>query len=223
MFLHTRMKSSKNLDYLVGHDGFVSPSYAPGKKTADALLLSGSLLLCNHSLAEVTVEQICAGANVTTGAFYRRFLSKDAYFKALQAFAIEDSKLAHTNLMKQLDEFEYAASEGIALVVSCVRRWYCQHEGVIRASQMQRSVDALSWEPIKQLGSLNVSEIVKRVEKMTGLTNTPALSHRISFGFQVVFGTMVNAVINNPGPIDLHNKELDDELTRLFYAYLRDS
>lgn len=34
----------------------------------------------------------------------------------------------------------------------------------------------------------------------------------IAFGFQVVLGTLVNAILNDPGPVSLASKEMDTRL-----------
>ncbi|SCU87470.1 Regulatory protein, TetR [Cupriavidus necator] len=214
------MSAQKSLEQLDGHAGFVPPRYARGKRTADALLDSGRKLLRTHSLDGMTIEDLCAGANVTTGAFYRRFESKDAFFKALQSLAMEDATVGNRALLAELDSREWALGEGIALLVRNSRLWYCLHEGVIRASQMQRSRDARSWEPIKQLGIAYVEQMAPRVERMRGVPPWPDLPLRIRFGFQMMFGTLVNAVANNPGPLELTSPMLDVELARSFCAYL---
>lgn len=213
-------KKNLNLELIEEHVGFLPPKQLRGKRSADALLESGRLLLRTHTMEDLTIQQLCDKANLTTGAFYRRFVSKDAYFKALQAFAIQDASEGYSRLLALLDEREWLLDEGILLIVSNIRLWYCKHEGIVRASQMHRRRDALSWEPIKQAGSHHVNQLVQRVAKMCCQPNSTDLLLRISFGFQVVFGTMTNAVINNPGPLDLANKTFEVELSRIFCGYL---
>ena len=42
---------------------------------------------------------------------------------------------------------------------------------------------------------------------------TAAKSRGIAFGFQVVLGTLVNAILNDPGPLSLHDEEMEDRLS----------
>jgi hypothetical protein len=35
----------------------------------------------------------------------------------------------------------------------------------------------------------------------------------IAFGFQVVLGTLVNAILNDPGPLSIHDREMEDRLS----------
>jgi hypothetical protein len=39
-----------------------------------------------------------------------------------------------------------------------------------------------------------------------------AKTRTIAFGFQVVLGTLVNAILNDPGPLSLRDKELEIRL-----------
>ena len=44
---------------------------------------------------------------------------------------------------------------------------------------------------------------------------------RVRIALQLVFGTLVNAVLHNPGPIGLHDKRMETELSRVFLATVR--
>jgi hypothetical protein len=43
---------------------------------------------------------------------------------------------------------------------------------------------------------------------------------RVRFAMQMVFGMLVNAVLNNPGPLPLDDERLPGEMTRMVAAYL---
>ncbi|MNN03418.1 hypothetical protein D3C81_1161060 [compost metagenome] len=43
---------------------------------------------------------------------------------------------------------------------------------------------------------------------------------RVRFAMQVVFGMIVNAVLNDPGPLTLADERLPVELTRMVASYL---
>lgn len=42
---------------------------------------------------------------------------------------------------------------------------------------------------------------------------TAAKSRGIAFGFQVVLGTLVNAILNDPGPLSIHDQQMADRLS----------
>jgi hypothetical protein len=45
-----------------------------------------------------------------------------------------------------------------------------------------------------------------------GPGNKAAKTRAIAFGFQVVLGTLVNAILNDPGPLSIHDREMEERL-----------
>ena len=73
------------------------PGVAPSRQkrsreTTLALLQAGAEMLRGRSLAELSIETLCARVGATVGAFYSRFDSKEAYFNALVALAARDGE-----------------------------------------------------------------------------------------------------------------------------------
>jgi hypothetical protein len=48
-----------------------------------------------------------------------------------------------------------------------------------------------------------------------------AKTRAIAFGFQVVLGTLVNAILNDPGPLSLHDKEMEQRLADCLLLLLK--
>ena len=55
----------------------------------------------------------------------------------------------------------------------------------------------------------NATPVLLRV---MGPGRKAAKTRAIAFGFQVVLGTLVNAILNNPGPLSIHDRELEERL-----------
>ncbi|RWA51355.1 hypothetical protein AU476_23120 [Cupriavidus sp. UYMSc13B] len=72
--------SQDTLAALDGQQGFIPPRYGRAGRTTEALLDAGRQLLRERTLDSLTNQEICAAAHVTTGAFYGRFKSKQAFF-----------------------------------------------------------------------------------------------------------------------------------------------
>ena len=45
-----------------------------------------------------------------------------------------------------------------------------------------------------------------------GTGRKAAKTRAIAFGFQVVLGTLVNAILNDPGPLSIHDREMEERL-----------
>ena len=77
---------AENLDF---------PGVAPSRQKRSremtaALFGAGAEMLRSRSLAELSIEALCAEVGATVGAFYSRFESKEAYFNALSELAARD-------------------------------------------------------------------------------------------------------------------------------------
>jgi hypothetical protein len=51
--------------------------------------------------------------------------------------------------------------------------------------------------------------------------NKAAKTRAIAFGFQVVLGTPVNAILNDPGPLSIHDREMEERLGHCLLLLLR--
>ena len=92
--------------------------------------------------------------------------------------------------------------------------------GYVRAALRHASTQPASWSPIQSAGR----QVVKEVIAVLG----PKLAHiapaqragRIRFAMQLLYGTGINALLNDPGPIPLRSKRLERELSRVLCLYL---
>ena len=216
------MKKTNGPPALAGHAGYVSPRYSKGQRTADALLESGRRLLRTRPLESMSIQDLCAQADVTTGAFYGRFQGKDAFFAALQKLAVEDIRQATRRRLAELDEGEWTLPDTLAVLVRNTRLWVLRHEGVLRATLLHNKDDAAGWAPFRRMTHDFVEGLVPRVERLLGggAVDIEGRRLRIRFAFQMMFGTIVNAAINNPGPLALSDRRMDAELTRALGHYL---
>ncbi|KAF7962749.1 hypothetical protein AWV80_18100 [Cupriavidus sp. UYMU48A] len=204
---------------LDGQQGFNPPRYGRAGRTTEALLQAGRELLCDRALDSITNQEICAAAHVTTGAFYGRFKSKQAFFRALQAVMAEDMDRRMAACLATVETSDADLEAGVHAVLSEVRRGALRHQGVLRATIMEANGKA--WLGFKQRRASFIESAVPVLAARYGKGETQALQRRIRIAFQFAIGSIINAVLNNPGPLRLSNAEFDEELTRAFCAYLR--
>jgi AcrR family transcriptional regulator len=178
-----------------------------------ALLQAGAEMLRTRSLGELSIEALCATVGVTVGAFYSRFESKEAYFNALIELAARDgaSRLALTMPSGSVADTDLA--ELCRLVVSGITGWIRNHEGVLRAALQHDDTRPDSWTSFKALARATVANATPPLLHAMGKGRKAAKKRSIAFGFQVVLGTLVNAILNDPGPLSLHDKEMEARLS----------
>jgi len=198
-----------------GFRDFDLPGVAPSRQkrshqTTLALLRAGADMLRARNLAELSIEALCTEVGVTVGAFYSRFESKEAYFNALMALAARDGE-------QRLGEIRRpSADTGLDqlchVIVSGVIAWMRDHEGVLRAALQHDDTRPDKWTPFKALAKATTARATPLLLPAMGKGRKAAKTRAIAFGFQVVLGTLVNAILNDPGPLSLSSKEMETRL-----------
>ncbi len=194
------------------------PGVAPSRQkrsreTTLALLQAGAEMLRSRSLAELSIEALCSKVGATVGAFYSRFESKEAYFNALVALAARDSEtllsaMARNNALKSAD-----LDEICRLIVSGIVRWMRDHEGVLRAALQHDNTRPDRWTPFKGLAQATVAHVTPALLHAMGKARRASKTRSIAFGCQVILGTLVNAILNDPGPLSIHDEKMEVRLS----------
>lgn len=191
------------------------------RETTAALLKAGAVMLRTHSLGELSIEVLCRQVGATVGAFYSRFESKDAYFNALIELAARDGagRLSRMKDDRRLTEADLAGRS--RLLVRGTIGWIRNHEGVLRAALQHDDTRPDRWSIFKALARANVADATPILLGAMGPGNKAAKTRAIAFGFQAVLGTLVNAILNDPGPLSIHDREMEDRLANCLLLQLQ--
>jgi len=199
-----------------GHFDFpgVTPSRQKrSREMTAALLQAGAEMLRERCLAELSIEALCGEVGATVGAFYSRFESKEAYFNTLMEIAARDGE----RNLAQMTGNERLADAGLAdlcrLFVGGIIGWIRSHEGVLRAALQHDDTRPDRWNTFKGLARATTAGATPPLLRAMGRGRAAAKTRGIAFGFQVVLGTMVNAILNDPGPLSLHDEEMEARLS----------
>ncbi|QGS31758.1 TetR/AcrR family transcriptional regulator [Cupriavidus metallidurans] len=195
------------------------PRQRRARETEQALLAAGRKLLAERDFAAVSVAQIAAACQVSVGAFYGRFRDKMAFFDALRTLVMEESDASVARYMAEHRWGEVPARQIVEKTMRFLVNGCHNNRGVIRASLKHSSTRPEEWLPHQKNGE----EIVERlVALLTPRLPGPAEANevRVRFAMQMVFGMLVNAVLNNPGPLRLDDERLSGEMTRMVACYL---
>jgi AcrR family transcriptional regulator len=190
------------------------------RETTAALLRAGADMLKIRSLDDLSIEALCAKVNATVGAFYSRFDSKEVYFSALLTLAARDGEamlaaMAANETLRALNLRELCAQ-----LVGQIAGWMRKHEGVLRAALQRSDARPSRWTPFKALARQTVDGAEPLLLRAMGGGRSAAKKQAIGFGLQVVLGTLVNAVLNDPGPLSLGDKELVARLSGCLFLLL---
>jgi AcrR family transcriptional regulator len=191
------------------------------RETTAALLQAGAEMLRTHSRAELSIEALCRQVGATVGAFYSRFESKEAYFNALMALAARDGENRLSRMKQDGRLTEADLAELSRLLVRGTIGGIRNHEGVLRAALQHDDTRPDRWSTFKELARANVANATPILLRVMGPGRKAAKARAIAFGFQVVLGTLVNAILNDPGPLSIHDGELEERLANCLLLLLR--
>ena len=180
------------------------------RETTLALLRAGADMLRTRSLAELSIEALCTEVGATVGAFYSRFESKEAYFNALMALAARDGEQRLGEIRRPSPET--GLDQLCQIIVSGIIAWMRNHEGVLRAALQHDDTRPDTWSPFKVLAKATTERATPLLLPAMGKGRKAAKTRAVAFGFQVVLGTLVNAILNDPGPLSLSSKEMETRL-----------
>lgn len=184
----------------------------------EALLQAGRRLLQTLDLGSLSVAQLTSDAGMSVGSFYSRFDDKDAWFAELVRVTGEQM-LGDTQQLLGSARWRQASDERkVALILRHVVDMHRAHRGIFRAALFDSARSQLHWPQLHSYAR----RVADAVQQALGehLPQVPPAQRRLRVGIalQVVFGTLVNAVLHDPGPIALDDKRMETELGRVFLA-----
>src|ERR1700761_1252174 len=199
-------------------EGFEFPGVTPSRQKRSremtaALLQAGADMLRTRSLAELSIEALCTNVGATVGAFYSRFESKEAYFNALIELAARDGERRLSGMTESAQLRDTALAERCRLLVHGIIDWIRNHEGVLRAALQHDDTRPDRWSLFKGLARAATARATPPLLQVMGRGRAAAKTRGIAFSFQVVLGTLVNAVLNDPGPLSIHDDEMEVRLS----------
>ena len=183
------------------------------RETTAALLEAGAEMLRRRSLAELSIEALCTQVGATVGAFYSRFESKEAYFNALIELAARDGESRLSRMVRNEPAADVSLAGLCRLLVHGIIGWIREHEGVLRAALQHDDTRPNRWNTFKGLARATTGHATPPLLRIMGKGREAAKTRAIAFGLQVVLGTLVNAILNDPGPLSIHDDEMETRLS----------
>lgn len=188
--------------------------------TRDALLASGRKLLVKRDFDSLSVAELAEVNGLSVGSFYGRFRDKESYFALLRetvtAEWLEDMDRQFAIARKSAPDARGLVEMVAGLIVGIFRR----DRGFMLASIRHAASRPVGWTPVKRAGAEFVDRFTREIVPRLDHLRPADAEHRVRFSMQVMYGTLVNAVINDPGPIPLADKRFERELARMMAAYL---
>ena len=188
------------------------PKQARSKARRQALLDHGVQVFNAHGLDDVSIQEITKGLGYSTGSFYSYFADKTEYFIAVQdSVAAQQDTLAREMFAKERIE-ALDLSNRLRLCVEFATRYFREHTGLVHAAlSYERRIPA-GWQPNRKTTAMIVAHATK------GLAARE--QRKLEIAIQLAFGLLVNALLHDPGPLHLQDKNLTNRLMEALDPYL---
>jgi hypothetical protein len=198
----------------------LQPVQARAQATRDALLAAGRAMLADCDFDSLSIADLAAASKLSVGSFYGRFRDKEAFFEQLQEQVTAEFLLAARQALLAKEGSTTPPEAIVAKVCAMVIDGFRKDAGYVRAALRHASTQPASWSPIQSAGRQVVQEVIAVLgPKLTHIAPTQR-GARIRFAMQLLYGTGINALLNDPGPIPLRSKRLERELSRVLCLYL---
>ena len=213
----------QSIDWVAVRDlpGILPTQQRRSQETTVALLEAAAVMLRERSLDELSIEDLCKRVGVTIGAFYGRFENRDAFFSALMSLAATKALAAVRAAVADEDNpgtgLEEACRRIVEVAVNVVRR----NVGVVRAASQYESIYPERWGTIRTTGSAMVDLAKPLLLARMGRGRVAAKERSIGFAFQMMFGTLINAVLHKPKLVSLDEPEMIDRLVLAMFLQLQ--
>lgn len=201
-------------------NGVVPIQQARSEATYQALILAGRTALENQSFQEMTIANLARSAGASVGAFYGRFENKQAYFSAIQETVVAE---AEAQIRRQLDELEEADADVVQFLCTVATIWvsiFRDNKGLYRAAFKDSCTQPHLWTPFKRLGWRGAAVVTEKLLPRLAAIGKPSSERNMRIAMQFMNGMLVNATINDPGPIHLEDKEMVPYLVRLLCTFM---
>lgn len=196
------------------------PVRAGAQATHDAFLATARRLLADRDFDALSVVEIAAANGLSVGSFYGRFHDKEAFFAVLQEQVTSEWIAAATQALNPPSLSAMSGAQATTRICTTIVRLMRMDAGFLRAALKHASTQPSAWTPIKKTGHAIVDLAVQALRPL--LLDMPARQRtvRIRFAMQMVYGTCINAVLHDPGPLLLGSRQLERELARTMCLYL---
>jgi AcrR family transcriptional regulator len=196
-------------------DGVLPVKQERGGRTRDKLLKAGQRLIKKRDFDTMSVADIAGAAGCSVGAFYQRFRDKEAFFGALVAHYVNEARATTLALYAG-----HSDEDVIAALVTATTARFRKYTGLVRTAIRRRMNNPDVWEPIRLHGHFAADQFIAWLAKRNARTLTPDETVSVRFAFQVLLGTLNNAVVNQSGPLELTDNEFAHQLERAFRLVL---
>jgi AcrR family transcriptional regulator len=190
------------------------------RQTRDRLLESGRALLQTRDLDQLSIVELSSAMGLSVGSFYGRFRDKAAYFEVLQELVTEEWLSRATAELRSKAFASATPRQAMNRIAVFLVKTLSADRGFVRAAIRHAPSLPAGWSPMMRTGAHFMSEVETLM--LHSLVHLPSRTRRsrIRFAMQIMYGTLLNAILHDPGPLKLDDPRFARELGHAASRYL---
>lgn len=212
-------KVNKNEELLTS--GIKPALQGRSRQRRDELINKGLQLMRDKNFSDMSIIDLTEACGYSVGTFYSRFQDKDSFFKAVQETC---AKMMVDKLKNSFSDPSWNTAPSLAIFEQMIdvslENATGECSGIFRESIIASTKSKEYWEPLRQSGVEGNKQLV-RLLKGRFIGDGEESYQSLNFAMQMVYGTIVQAVLNNPGPVDLNTCQFRDNLVRHLTLYVK--
>lgn len=189
-------------------NGFARPALQQrSRQTRDRLIAAGLELFSARDFNAIVIADVTRLARCSIGSFYDRFESKELFFGAVlrELLATAGDELEELLVEASLADLPRAL---VGFHLELVRR----HPGLFRSAVHLSRDDAEAWGPVRELASATLGGVTRCFERERGAPLAADQRLRAHFVCELLFSTLLAAVVGRAGPLTLYDPGMFEEL-----------
>jgi AcrR family transcriptional regulator len=190
------------------------------RESTEALLEIGRHLIEQGGVDQCSMNDVAAAAGCSIGSIYFRFGNKERFVNEVMRRQIDATRELIARFLVELEGNATSPSEVIEATTQWLVLEYSKNQGLLRA-QIRRSFDnRQKWQPFQEIARELVHGAIRILERFPKLRQDNSWQTGVRIAMQMILGTLNNAVINQPGPLELTDKAMSRELSKAAIRYL---
>jgi AcrR family transcriptional regulator len=197
------------------------PTQTRSRESTEALLEIGKRLIAEHGIDGCNMPDVAAAAGSSIGSFYFRFGNKETFVREVMNRYVEETRGLLAKVLKKTSVEAKSPSDVVTAMVAWVVIGARRNQGLLRAQLGRALSDPKEWVPFRLLGQEIVEGMIELLAGYPELEHDPDWQRHVRIAMQLIFGTVNNALINHPGPLELRDPAMAAELSRAACRYLQ--
>ncbi len=190
------------------------PKQKRSRARRGAMIAYGVELLKDRDVEDVAVAEITGALGYSTGSFYSAFTDKSAFFIAVQREVNDTISRWIEDDIEARDLSHVSLADRLAILVDLTLRYFREYRGVMRSALRYEQKTPDAWAPNRTSAQRMTDGVTADLEGQD--------KHRMNVAIQMAFGTMVNAMLHDPGPLRLRDEAFGREVVGTLRPFLED-